>query len=376
MAGIMEYIQWRGDLPFAQFPLNPVDNLIFSKLSYLQLKNAVGQKGARTLRETAQDIFADNTNNNLGVLLTGEFKRMLKLMSDSRRYGSLIIRDTLEIYDEEVEIQFAVTVIELNRDTAYIAFRGTDDTLIGWKEDFKMSFMDEVPAQKMAVDYVNKAVPRFKYKKIYLGGHSKGGNLAVYAAIHAEKNVKDKIVTVYNNDGPGFRKRLLDTKEYRRVSERIVTLVPQSSVVGMLLEHEESYRVVQSTQHGLFQHDGFSWQVLGPDFVYLPRVGDDCITVDRTVKEVLLTLSDEQREAFINTFFEILDMNKNRTLTDMKKDGLKTLYSMSRNYHSLDKKTKKAISSTVSLFFGKAIQNYLEVKNIPHWREKIQLDAR
>ncbi|PIE04346.1 MAG: hypothetical protein CSA76_04740, partial [Spirochaetales bacterium] len=346
MAGIMEYIQWRGDLPFAQFPLNPVDNLIFSKLSYLQLKNAVGQKGARTLRETAQDIFADNTNNALGVLLTGEFKRMLKLMSDSRRYGSLIIRDTLEIYDEEVEIQFAVTVIELNRDTAYIAFRGTDDTLIGWKEDFKMSFMDEVPAQKIAVDYVNKAVPRFKYKKIYLGGHSKGGNLAVYAAIHAEKNVKDKIVTVYNNDGPGFRKRLLDTKEYRRVSERIVTLVPQSSVVGMLLEHEESYRVVQSTQHGLFQHDGFSWQVLGPDFVYLPRVGDDCITVDRTVKEVLLTLSDEQREAFINTFFEILDMNKNRTLTDMKKDGLKTLYSMSRNYHSLDKKTKKAISST------------------------------
>ncbi len=350
MAGILEYIQWRGDLTFTQSPLNPVDSLIFSKLSYFPLPGSSDGGQGVSLGETASRIFQDNAGGNLGVLLKGGFRSMLELMRESRRYGNLLIRDSLEIFDEAVEMQFAVTLIELDSNTAYIAFRGTDDTLIGWKEDFKMSFMDEVPAQKTALEYVNTAAKRFGYKKLYIGGHSKGGNLAVYAAVHASKKVKEKIIHVYNNDGPGFRKRLRDTQPYQDISDRIITLVPQFSVVGMLLEHEESYRVVKSTQHGILQHNGFSWEVLGADFVYLPRVASSSLNMDRTLRDVLNTLSDTQREAFTNTFFEILDINKNRTLTDMKKDGLKTFYTMSKNYHSLDRHTKKAITSTITLF--------------------------
>ncbi len=214
-------------------------------------------------------------------------------MGKSVRYGDTRIKNCIEIIDEDIEMQFSAMTLELDNHTAYIAFRGTDDHIVGWKEDFKMSFMDVVPAQKKALDYVNAVAS--KYRNIYIGGHSKGGNLAVYSAVFADKRVKNKIVAVFNNDGPGFKQRLLSTPEYLDITDRIITLVPQSSVVGMLLEHEESYSVVRSTQKGVLQHDGFSWEVMGADFVYLSDVDDDCKTVDMTVKKVLNTMSMEQK---------------------------------------------------------------------------------
>lgn len=371
MAKITDYIEWRGDLDFNQSPLNPVDNLIFSELSYMKFSGVLEGKSGMTLSEIAEKHFENNTDEDLGVLLTGDYKRMLEMMAASKRYGSLIIRESVDIYDETEGIQFASTLIELDRKTVFIAFRGTDDTLLGWKEDFQLSFMDTVPAQKNALDYANDVISRYRYKKVFIGGHSKGGNLAVYSAVHLNKNLKNRIVNVFNNDGPGFKKSLLSTPEYKSIAECIITLVPQSSVVGMLLEHEESYRVVKSNQRGILQHDGFSWEILGPDFIYLSGVDDDCLTIDRTMKDILNTLSEEQRKNYTNAFFEIISVNENRTLTDLKKDGLKTLFSISDNYRALDKETKKAVTETVSMFIDRGIQNFLEIKNVDKWWDNL-----
>jgi hypothetical protein len=371
MAGIIDYLQWRGDLDFSQSPLNPVDNLIFSELSYLKLTDILESGHGMSLNKIAREYLKRSPGKELGLLLKGEYRRMLELMSESKRYGGLVIRESPDIYDETIGVQFAATLIELDQRTVFIAFRGTDDTLLGWKEDFQMSFMDTVPAQQAALDYVNEVIPRYKYKKVYIGGHSKGGNLAVYAAVHLNKNLKSRIVNVFNNDGPGFKKTLLETPDYQSFADRIITFVPQSSVVGMLLEHEEAYKVVRSNQHGVLQHDGFSWEIAGPDFVYLSEVTDDCLTVDRTFKDILNTLSEQQRRDYTNAFFEIISVNENRTLTELKKDGFKTLFSISKNYLALDKETKKVVAETVTMFFERGFLNFLEIKNVDQWRENL-----
>lgn len=373
MPNILDYITWRGDLDFSQSPFNAVDNLILSELIYLDFSETLKKHGDLPLSALADKYFQEHTGDEaLGLIITGDFAPMLRQMAASHRYGAMNVRETVNVYDTSAEIQFSVTLFELDRNTAYIAFRGTDDTLIGWKEDFKMSFLDAVPAQHTALDYVNDVTRRFNYKHLYIGGHSKGGNLAVYSAVHAEDWVKAKILQVYNNDGPGFKQRLVDTDAYKAIAGRIVTLIPQSSVVGMLLEHEESYRVVKSTQRGLLQHNGFSWQVAGPDFVYLSEVDDDSITIDMTVKELLNSLSLEQREAFIDTLFELISVDDHETLMGLRSGGLKTLFTMSKNYSNLDKATKKAIGETMAYFIDRGFRNYLEVKNADQWRQKLQ----
>ena len=150
--------------------------------------------------------------------------------------------------------------------SAYVAFRGTDDTIVGWKEDFNMAFTPEIPAQRYAADYLQQAAAALAFRPLLVGGHSKGGNLAVYAAVFCGEAIQKQIRAVYNNDGPGFYASLLELPEHRRIAGKITTLLPESSVVGMLLEHEEAYQVVRSTQIRLMQHDGFSWQVLGRRF--------------------------------------------------------------------------------------------------------------
>lgn len=371
MSGIIDYIKWRGDLNFNASAFNDVDNLIFSELSYMHLSEILNDKKEATIAEIANKYPNFNKYGDLGLLLTGEFNLMLELMGKSSRYSKLNIKECVEITDENIEMQFSAMTVELNEKIAYIAFRGTDDTLVGWKEDFKMSFLDVIPAQKEALYYLNKIATTYNYEKIYIGGHSKGGNLAVYSAVYSNTATKNRIIKVYNNDGPGFKQRLLDTDQYKEIADRIVTMIPQSSVVGMLLEHEEYYHVVKSNQKGVLQHDGFSWEVMGADFEYLSNVDDDCIMANMTVKKVLNTMNLKQREEFTNILFEIISVNENRTLVDIKKDGLKSLYTMSKNYNHLDKKTKKAIFETVSLFFGEGFRSFLEVKNADQWNSKL-----
>lgn len=373
MSGIIDYIRWRGDLGFTESAFNEVDNLIISKLSYMNFVEILNEKKEATINELANKYLSSRNNENIGLLLKGEFYLMLELMAKSKRFGQLKIKNCIEIIDENIEIQFSAMTIEINKNCAYIAFRGTDDTLIGWKEDFQMSFLDVVPAQKEALIYLNNIEKEYKYTKLYIGGHSKGGNLAVYSAVYSMEKIKKKIVAVYNNDGPGFKKKLIDTKQYKDIADRIITFIPQSSVVGMLLEHEESYQVVKSNQKGVLQHDGFSWEVMGTNFEYLTKVADDCKMVDLTVKKVLNTMSLQQREEFTNVIFEIISVNENRTLADIKKEGLKSLYTMSKNYNRLDKNLKRVIAKTMYLFFGEGFRSFLEVKNSKQCNLKLSI---
>jgi len=372
VANIIDYIHWRGDLDFMVSPFNEVDSLIFTELSYMKFDKLDRDIKNQSFEEIGNMYDTCCGQERIGALLTGPFSQLLEELSKSKRFGQLVVRDFVDILDDEMEMQFSAMTIELDANTAYVAYRGTDDTLVGWKEDFKMTFLDAVPAQVQAVSYFESVMERYDYNRIFLGGHSKGGNLAVYAAVRAKESLREKIVQVYNNDGPGFISNLIESEAYLQIAPKIVTLIPQSSVVGMLLEHKGDYKVVKSAKWGLLQHDGFSWEVLGPGFVHLVDVDDESRMVDMTLKNTLNAMTLEQREQFTNVFFEVLSVNNNRTLDEIQKDGIKSLISIRKSFNSLDKVTKKAIFDILSVMFSESINSFREVKNADQWQENLQ----
>lgn len=358
MANLMDYLDWRGDLTFLQAPFNEVDNLILAELAFVDLNGIVpgiGEGEGVALRDAAARYFADGRDKVLesSVLVPALIPDMLEKMCTSARFGDLILSCREEHLDEAHAEQFAAVTVELPGRTAYISFRGTDDTLVGWKEDFDMALLDTVPSQLRAADYVRRAAARHKGWKLYLGGHSKGGNLAVYSAVNCGKAVQNRLVAVYNNDGPGFRKTLTSRDEHRRVADRILTILPKSSVVGLLMEHEEDFIVVDSTQVGVLQHDGFSWNVRGPQFVRM----DDLTGVetnDKALKEWVNSLDQGQREKFSDALFTVLSASGAATLAEMRSQGAKSAAAMLKATVGLDKETRAALNYAIGVLFIKS----------------------
>ena len=331
MANIFDYLDWRGDLTLSERAFNEVDNLILAEICYLDLSGfapAGFETQQVTLREAWDAYFAAHPTTDMGVLVPDQIPVLVQKAAQTARFGSLRLLGYVNWIDEETQTQFSAMTMLLPDGSAYVAFRGTDDTIVGWKEDFNMAFTPEIPAQRYAADYLQQAAAALAFRPLLVGGHSKGGNLAVYAAVFCGEAIQKQIRAVYNNDGPGFYASLLELPEHRRIAGKITTLLPESSVVGMLLEHEEAYQVVRSTQIGLLQHDGFSWQVLGERFEHLTELAEGGRIMDQTLRSFLRELTEPQRAQFVDTLFDILTCTDASTLTDLKEGGLKTASAM------------------------------------------------
>ena len=323
MGTLNDYISWRGDLTFEQAPLNEVDSLIFSLISYLDLKGIVpGTHDGTTvpIRAAANAFFARNPDPkkiSIGAIIPKDIIKIFRALKDCRRYRAVNMRAHVNVIDLSREMQFSATTFFPTSDTMLVAYRGTDDTLVGWKEDFNMSFMQTVPAQAAAVSYLEEAASVFSGKTIHIAGHSKGGNLSVYAATRCSKPIKKKLETVWSHDGPGFVEGFLNDPDYIKTKHLIKSFVPQSSLIGMLMEHDDNYHVVKSRQTGLWQHDGVSWEVMGASFVHLRKVTNECRRRDKTVNEWIRTMTPEQREQFVDALYQLLSANNATTLTDL-----------------------------------------------------------
>ena len=254
----------------------------------------------------------------------------------------LKIADFVNEINEEDETQFCAMTLLADDGSVFVVFRGTDDTIVGWKENFNMSFMHPVPAQKKAAEYLAREM-NARRGDFYVSGHSKGGNLAVYAATTCPEGLKRRIKAVYNNDGPGFNLSFVESEEYLSIRDRVRTLVPESSVVGMLLEHEEKYEVVKSNTVGLLQHNGFSWQLLGNKFIYLDEISEESKKIDETVKEWLSSTDPEKRRAVVDSVYEILTSDNIKTLTELNADKLKII----KAWGSLDAESRGYILKIV-----------------------------
>ena len=338
MANINDYIKWRGDITLDISPLNIIDTMILSRFSYLPFQ-MVKIKDEETIGSAAKKF----KNFEVRELNISGDKAMALNISTSPRFKNIKVTDFRINTDMEAEKQFAAVTLHLPTGELFISYCGTDNTIVGWKEDFNLSFMHDIPAQLEAIDYLKEIAKKYPKKKIYLAGHSKGGNLAVYAAMHAGKTLQKRLVKVINHDGPGFDKKTINTEEYKNIINKVYTYVPQSSVIGRLLEHEETYRVVKSTEKGIMQHDIYSWQVLGTDIIQLKELTNGSKIVDKSLKNWLKKTTPNQRKAVVDLIYSLVGTTDALTTKEFAADKLKNITTMMKSYKELDKKDKEMI---------------------------------
>lgn len=305
MANVFDYLKWRGDLTFTQDPPNPVDALIFSALVYIRYGGRVTETPTTsiTLREAAEDYFA-LPDYETRVRVKSDLE-LLYQAAASTRFGFTKVFLYRDQFIPEQETQFAAMTFLLDDGSSFLAFRGTDSSLVGWKEDFNMTFQQTIPAQRLAVQYTREVAAEY-IAPMRLGGHSKGGNLAVFAAARSSPMLQKRILEVYNNDGPGFTDYLMGDPGYLAMVPRIKTYVPQSSVIGMLLEHEEPYTVIKSKQVSLLQHDLYSWEVMGRDFLPMQEITANSQFLNQTIKAWIAQMDTQERNRLVDTMFTLL----------------------------------------------------------------------
>ena len=355
MATIIDYIAWRGDLCFEQAPFNEVDNLILAELSYINFEADVPAGfDARVPLSSACDSFFKRHEGqalSMGLIVPDGILTLFKAAASSRRFENIQLAGFVSHIDLDSQEQFCAVTFLLEDGSAYIAFRGTDDTIVGWRENFNMALTWPVPAQADAAVYLNRAVQALP-EDLYIrtGGHSKGGNLAVYAAATCDAGVRARVREVYSNDGPGFEGAFLQTPGYLEIRSRIRAIMPQNAVVGMLLEHDAEQILVKSNQAGLFQHDGLSWQVLGPQFERADALTSQSLLIDKTLKSWMASMSAKERHDFVQTIFGVLDQTKAQTLTQLNANKLALMHAM----RSIDRDSRDKLLKTLKLLFGES----------------------
>ena len=334
MADMFDYLLWRGDLSMEAVPPNPVDTLILSERSYIGFEGLVpGDFLHPVPLRVAAEAFAmlPDREDRDRVKRDGE---LLAAAARTERFGELKLVFYRSELLPELQSQFAAVTWLLPGGGAVITYRGTDLSITGWKEDFNMSFQPQVPAQEKALWYL-EAFARVHTGPIRLAGHSKGGNLAVYAAARSVPELQERILSVHNHDGPGFHSQMLLDPGYRAILPRVRTFVPQSSVVGMLLEHEEPYPVVRSRQLSLLQHEPYSWEVLGGGFITMEEVYGNSRFLDKTIKQWLADTTMDERNAFVDAVYELRTLGEINDLREiiLPKNVLRYLRTLSTDEH-------------------------------------------
>ena len=347
MSDIFDYLRWRGDLSFSEAEFCEVDGLILSMLSYIDF-GVVGGGDDVTLREASLDYCPNGDYGcvDYGLIIPAfNINKTFCLSGASKRLGDLTVSDYLALTDDGAGVQFAALTYHIDKKYAVVVFRGTDDSLVGWREDCSLAYLDEIPAQGLAVKYFSSVSEKYPQKRFFVVGHSKGGNLALYASVNCRERESRRIVRTYCYDGPGLSRAMLESEKYKLLESRITVILPQSSLIGVMFEKGKNYTVVESNGVGAFQHDPFTWELDGPNFkrsCELSAAGK--VNEERFRKRMERMSIDERRET-VEALFSLVDSLGIRTLSELKECGASNALVLIRNYSSLDKRKKELIKA-------------------------------
>ena len=319
MANIFDYLEWRADVPMSADPFNEVDNLVLAELAYAYLDGLVPEDGSKiSIKELDRRFFEKHSREDIkpdsGHIMRAPL--LMDGMASGSRFGRVKVSDYVNIVDGDCDMQMSALTYYLSDGTAYVAFRGTDNSVVGWKEDFNMSYQPVTEGQQKAVEYLNRVGAKIK-RPIRVGGHSKGGNFAVYAAAFCDPKVRKKIIEVYTNDGPGFRKEVLSTENSREVLPKVMSIVPDTSIIGMLLTSRVKHTVVKSSGRGFEQHDALTWQVRRNRFERA-ELSELARYIRKAQRDWLSEIDDETRESFVTTLFSLFEATGLDTFGEIK----------------------------------------------------------
>ena len=378
---ITEYVIKNRAKTLDKLPLNPVDSLILSQLSYLKYEGIPElyiKKDGITIQEVAKSKYVKNLF--IDERYAASNKELFDAVAESKRFGTITIKDFVNIIDDDWKIQFCAMTCVFENGTTYVVFRGTDDNLVGWQEDLDMIYKTPIPAQEKSVWYLNRVAKKIK-GNFYVGGHSKGGNLAVYSSMKVSKGIQDKIIRIFSHDGPGFKPEELSGIAFARIEGKILKLVPKSSIVGMLLTTKEHYEVVACHKIGISQHNPFNWIVEKHDFQRVDQVDKASEFQNQAINLWVLNLTDEQGEYLSTQLFDIFEKAGITNLNDMQSNlsGLITsLRNLATTMNELDPETKNRLEDIFKMlsdmFFDVMKENMLDNMNSTLENAKVVVD--
>ena len=354
MGNLLDYLAWRGDLPFSRDPFNSIDACLLSSLSYIDFTDIVPGKGKGkiTMREASKQFFklhsAEELSNDKSFI--NFCPSILRALAESNRFRGAMLSNFVDDTDISREIQFGALEIETSDGIAFISFRGTDDRIIGWKEDFNLSYMT-VPAETEAVLYMQEVMGG-RTQEIRMGGHSKGGHLAIYAATQTLPEIAQRIKNIYSFDGPGFgfNKEILETPQFTFIEQKIEKFIPQTSIVGRLLTSSVRPMVIRSNEHGILQHNPLSWEVEGKEFYELASTDKVSDTFEETLSSWLDEMSFLQRKVFVDDLFSVFEASGADTMSSMTKVGIKGTRAMITRMKEINDSSGR-VRTLVKLFF-------------------------
>ncbi len=367
MSNLMDYLAWRGDLPFEAVPFDEVDAAVCSMLCYL----SPGEKamaGSATLEEVLPDMLESAAGGNQ---YAKERAAMAEKLPGCPRYAGLRIRAFINRVDMEEALQFSAMVITLPGGDDVVAFRGTDSTLAGWEENFVMCYETPVPAQSAAAAYL-AAVAETSARPLWAVGHSKGGNLAVYAAAHTPPEVRARLKGVYSLDGPGLDEETLSSAAYRSLEGRLHALIPQGSIIGLLMGYHSKYTIVRSSAGGLQQHDVFSWQVERGAFLRESETSFSSQTADSALHDWLRQASPRERRVFVTTVFDTLKRTGATTTAEIRKDPARLIAAIGQTTLDLDPETRRMVLSLFGQFVALGAASALNVGLKMDWARALE----
>jgi len=369
MQNMVDYIRQTQET-FAEKVFNEVDSLVLCQLSYLKFDGlaptvSMEEKPKGKFRRSRKRITIKRLDNHPDRERLFRDERYAKdnrelwaALVGSRRFQNVELDYAVDEVSREAETQFSAVTFFLPVGPAggssgwdvYVAYRGTDESIVGWKEDFNLAFSKPVPAQEKSVDYLNRAAAYVR-GTLYVGGHSKGGNLAIYAAMHCKRKIQDKIRIIYSMDGPGFREETLKAGHFETIAGRVVKIMPHSALVGMLFEKSMNFEVVESGVTGLMQHYPMTWVVRDGAFVRKEKLFEPAAQLDGTVNEWMESLDENHIRVFVDTLFEVLYASETDNLIDFTSDWKKTTKNVFAALKELDEETKTAVRDVIRAFF-------------------------
>lgn len=376
MANILDYVDWRGDLSFEQDPFNGVDATLFSQIAMLVLDDVFLEYDKLTVYETYQVMKRNGIKKyqTMGLYIAGKIVKLLDKMAHSKRYKNLEISHYVNDTDIEEQIQFSALTIKLDDKTKCIVFSGTDDTIVGWRENFNLICVKNIPAQLESVKYVEMISQ--EADELYICGHSKGGNLSIFSTYEVSDETFKKIKKVYSLDGHGLTHLPTNPENIELRSKVIISLIPQSAMIGRLFNHYEKVKVVHSNAEGFFQHDTFSWEVLGNKFVIEKNgLDEDAKYIELKIKNIIADLTIEEKEEFVNVIFTAISAAQVKRIGDINRNTLLLI----RSFINLDSTSQKHITKILlKLVKDKVIFKhvFVNVKEYLKERDKIKKDKK
>ena len=325
MANALDYVDWRGDLSFDTAPVNEIDKYIFTCIGKPDYTGIIpADDKTVTVNEAVGSYFAthEDAGDKLGLIASTSTLPMLRKIALSDRFRDIKLSGFINKIVVEKTEQFSALTVFSPDGIKYVSFRGTDDTIVGWKENCELAVKEVVPAQLDARAYLEWAAATYD-GPIIVCGHSKGGNLAVYAACTVSEEIQDRILEVNCYDGPGFMPAFLETDGYKRMQDKITAFVPYVSIVGMLLTQVGRLDVIQASNAGATGHDGFTWDVFRDRFIHCPDLSDASKIFNAAIDEAIADMDSDERRELVEEIFDVLTSTGAFTLSEFSEQSLR-----------------------------------------------------